>query len=107
MIKYCLLTLRKGLILLRLAIFFLPIFLVTLRGYWSTPAIKACPNGLSEVPSSLGLMTTAFRPAYLPLSTSTTKSKINGQSQLKAIELRVILTIYQTNASIVLKISKG
>ena len=108
------LTLRNGLTLLLCFIFVLPIRFVTRRGYRSIPAIRACPKGLSAVPSSLGLIITAFLPAYRPLRTSTTATImiiklvtnyiILVRSIVLSLATQINYCLIQTNASIVLKI---
>ena len=65
-------TFRKGFTFDRFATFFFPMGLVTLRGYLSIPATRACPYGLSCVPSSYCFTMMALRPAYLPPRTKTT-----------------------------------
>ena len=45
-------TLTKDLILDLIFSFFFPMLLLTLRGYLSIPATRACPYGFSDVPSS-------------------------------------------------------
>lgn len=96
-------NLMKALTCERFWIFLVPILLVTLLGWRSTPTIKACPNFLSLLGSSLARNKTAFLPLKRPAVTTTSLPGFKLSLNKKR---RTICPFSSNQISIFLNISK-